>query len=171
MFQPSEASMSQQRSRFPPNVLPKIGSANPEMNNRFKRTTVHPDSRSRERSDDQMRGGRQLSTAQPNGFKFSKSHVQSQQQRSRQTGNQYNDTGFNWRQVDIRTNTNFDGSGVTSGKPLGGTSNSVHIPQAYRKPKKLSPGQLLDMMQQVDHKGPISHKVVSSDEFERLAQK
>ena len=163
--------MSQQRSRFPPNVLPKIGSANPEMNNRFKRTTVHPDSRSRERSDDQMRGGRQLSTAQPNGFKFSKSHVQSQQQRSRQTGNQYNDTGFNWRQVDIRTNTNFDGSGVTSGKPLGGTSNSVHIPAAYRKPSKLSPGQLLDMMQQVDHKGPISHKIVNSDEFERLAQK
>ena len=26
------------------------------------------------------------------------------------------------------------------------------------------------MMQQVDHRGPISHKIVSSAEFERLAQ-
>ena len=76
MFQPSEGSMSQQRSRFPPNVLPKIGSANPEMNHRFKGgTTAFPNARSRDVSEDQMRG-RQLSTAQPkNGFKFAKSHV------------------------------------------------------------------------------------------------
>ena len=58
---------------------------------------------------------------------------------------------------------------MTSGKPLGATSNSIQIPQGYRKPK-FSPGQLLDMMQQVDHKGPIPHKIVSSAEFERLAQ-
>ena len=45
----------------------------------------------------------------------------------------------------------------------------MHIPKAYQK-KKVSPGRLLDMMQQVDHKGPIKHKVVSSNEFERLAQ-
>ena len=47
----------------------------------------------------------------------------------------------------------------------------MHVPAAYRRPKKLSPGQLLDLMQKADHKGPISHKVVSANEFERLAKR
>ena len=44
------------------------------------------------------------------------------------------------------------------------------MPKAYKN-KGLSPGRLLDMMQDVNHKGPISHKVVNEQEFERLAQK
>ena len=76
-----------------------------------------------------------------------------------------NDTGFNWKQVDIKTDKNFDGTGTHR---FGSTS--VHVPKSYSKPKKLSPGQLLNMMQQTDHKGPISQKIVSSQEFEKLTQ-
>ena len=71
MFQPSEGSQSQQRSRFQMNLLPKIGSANPEVNQRMKQTLANPNSRGlNETSTDQKRG-RHLSTAQPTGFKFS----------------------------------------------------------------------------------------------------
>ena len=66
--------------------------------------------------------------------------------------------------MEVKTNTNFDGT-----QKFG--ASSVHVPAAYRKPKKLSPGQLLDLMQKADHKGPISHKVVSQNEFERLAKR
>ena len=73
MFQTSEASVSQQRNRFPPNILPKIGSANPDVKDRFKRTTAYADARPRDSSEDAGLRGRQLSTAQPkNGFKFAK---------------------------------------------------------------------------------------------------
>ena len=46
--------------------------------------------------------------------------------------------------------------------------NSVHIPKGYLRHKP-SPGRMLEMMQDVNHKGPISHKVVSENEFNRLA--
>ena len=73
MFQTSEASASQHRNRFPPNILPKIGSANPDVKDRFKRTTAYANTRPRDSSEDADLRGRQLSTAQPkNGFKFAK---------------------------------------------------------------------------------------------------
>ena len=76
--------------------------------------------------------------------------------------NQYNDTGFNWKNVEIKTalGDTFNGSQL----------QSIRVPKAYSRQKK-SPGQLLDMMQEVQHKGPISHKIVSEAEFERLAQR
>ncbi len=46
------------------------------------------------------------------------------------------------------------------------------MPKAYKRDfekANLKPGQLLDMMDKVGHKGPIAHKVVNSAEFERLA--
>lgn len=49
-------------------------------------------------------------------------------------------------------------------------SGSMHVPKAYRK-KGVSPGRLLDMMEEVNHKGPISHKIVSEAQFEKLAAK
>mmetsp|Transcript_14043 Transcript_14043/g.17749 ORF Transcript_14043/g.17749 Transcript_14043/m.17749 type:complete len:220 (+) Transcript_14043:197-856(+) len=104
---------------------------------------------------------RQLSTAQPIGLKFSKSPIMSQQQRSR-AANNMNETGFNWKKVSIRTNQ-FDGTHKTGGQ-------SYHVPKQYQPPPKLSPGALIDMMHNVDHKGPVPHKVVSADEFERLAR-
>jgi len=85
----------------------------------------------------------------------------SQQQRSRATNNM-NETGFNWKKVSIRTNQ-FDGTHKTGGQ-------SYHVPKQYQPPPKLSPGALIDMMHDVDHKGPVPHKVVSADEFERLAR-
>ena len=62
-----------------------------------------------------------------------------------------NDTGFNWKQVEIKT-TAFDGTHRMN--------NSVQVPGAYRKPK-ISPSKLLSMMERVDHKGPIRHQIVS----------
>ena len=49
-----------------------------------------------------------------------------------------------------------------------GTVGSIHVPKAYMKTKP-SPGRMLDMMQEIGHKGPISHKVVSENQFEKLA--
>ena len=145
IFQQSEASISQNRSRFPTGKnsnLPKIGSANPEMRTRFK--NAHTE------------GARIVSTAQPTGAFKSKSLVHSQQVRSRAEAAALNNTGFNWKQVEMNNST------------LEGTQNSIHVPRAYRKTKP-SPGRMLEMMQEVGHKGPISHKVVSENEFERLA--
>lgn len=58
MFMPSVESVSQQRNRFPPHVLPKIGSANPEINNRFKQATAYPDRRNRDVSAEHDLRGR-----------------------------------------------------------------------------------------------------------------
>lgn len=47
------------------------------------------------------------------------------------------------------------------------------MPKAYQKDfnkANLKPGELLNMMDKVGHKGPIKHRVVNSAEFERLAQ-
>ena len=52
----------------------------------------------------------------------------------------------------------------------GTTVGSIHVPKAYLKSKP-SPGRMLEMMQEVGHKGPISQKIVSETEFERLAAK
>ena len=44
------------------------------------------------------------------------------------------------------------------------------MPKAYQPPPKLSPGVLLNMMEEVNHKGPVRHKIVTDEEFEKLAQ-
>lgn len=72
-----------------------------------------------------------------------------------------NQTGFNWKKVSIRTN-NFDGTHRSGGQ-------TYNVPKAYQPPPKLQPGVLLDMMEDVNHKGPIKHKIVTDEEFERLA--
>ena len=72
-----------------------------------------------------------------------------------------NNTGFNWKKVSIRTN-NFDGTHRSGG-------NKYHVPKEYAQPAKYSPGALIDMMSKVNHKGPVPHKVVTSEEFERMA--
>lgn len=83
MFQHSEISNSQQRSRFQSNILPKIGSANPEMNRRVKRASEMPDGRKTLVIKDQSgsterHGSRKLNTAQPFNMSFPKSQVHSQ---------------------------------------------------------------------------------------------
>ena len=72
-----------------------------------------------------------------------------------------NNTGFNWKKVSIRTN-NFDGTHRSGG-------NKYHVPKEYAQPAKYSPGALIDMMSKVNHKGPVPHKVVTSEEFDRMA--
>ena len=72
-----------------------------------------------------------------------------------------NQTGFNWKKVSIRTN-NFDGTHRSGGQ-------TYNVPKAYQPPPKLKPGVLLDMMEEVNHKGPIKHKIVTDEEFEKLA--
>ena len=75
-----------------------------------------------------------------------------------------NETGFNWKPVDIKT-TAFDGTHRTG-------NTSIHVPKSYIKNLKrpTQPGELLDMMEKTGHKGPIKTRVVSSDQFEKLAQ-
>jgi len=146
MFQPSED--GEQRSRIQTQTLPKIGSANPEVGTRFKRASAYENSRGRDGvSPTGAMRERQLSTAQPQlGFKGS---AQSHAQRSRTNAAPMNDTGFDWKQVDLKmkSNSGFDSTQRTA---------SVHVPAAYRpKKEKIGPAQLLDMMDRVGHKGPI----------------
>ena len=77
-------------------------------------------------------------------------------------GNAMNTTGFNWKQVPVGSKKRNDLTQTSGGQ-------QYVVPKHYRPPPKLSPGVLLDMMEQVDHKGPIKHKIVTHDEFDRLA--
>ena len=65
------------------------------MNTRFKQASVKPQPELR---------GRQLSTAQPNLIPKNQAH--SVHVRSNAEAAEYNNTGFNWKKVDIRDNKN-----------------------------------------------------------------